>query len=310
MSTGRDYVIKGLLPEQCVAVAWGAPQSGKSFWAFDMAMHIALGFEYRGRRVRGGPVIYVAGEGQHGFGKRKQAFAQERMAGDEPADFYLIGEPLDLVGERDGLEKAIGELLQTPSLIVLDTLNRTIRGDENNPEDMRAYFNAADNLRQKFSCAVLIVHHCGHDGQKPRGHSSLIGNADNIFSVTRTGNIRTVEVEKNKDGPQGDRLSFELSEVELGEDDDGDPLTSCVVTPVDAPTTPAQNQRLTETQQALLTILQEAGPAGLTTDEWNKEAREVGVGAHRQALYTNRMKLKNKQLVHQSQDGKWHITSR
>jgi hypothetical protein len=33
-------------------------------------------------------------------------------------------------------------------------------------------------LRQAFGCAVVIVHHCGHDNNKLRDHTAPIGAAD------------------------------------------------------------------------------------------------------------------------------------
>jgi len=73
-SLQRSYLVKGLLPREGLVVVWGAPKSGKSFWVFDLAMHIALGWEYRGRRVTQGAVVYVACEGEAGFKLRVEAF--------------------------------------------------------------------------------------------------------------------------------------------------------------------------------------------------------------------------------------------
>jgi RecA-family ATPase len=69
-----DYCVKGVLPRSGLAVVWGPPKQGKSFWTFDMLMHVALGWKYRGHRVRQGPVIYVCLEGAPGFRKRIEAF--------------------------------------------------------------------------------------------------------------------------------------------------------------------------------------------------------------------------------------------
>ena len=61
--TESAYLIKGLIPRVGLTVVWGPPKSGKSFWTFDVVMHIALGWEYRDRRVKQGSVVYVACEG-------------------------------------------------------------------------------------------------------------------------------------------------------------------------------------------------------------------------------------------------------
>ena len=50
---------------------------------------------------------------------------------------------------------------QTPAVVVIDTLNRSLNGNENDSKDMAAYIRAADAIRETFHCAVIIVHHCG-----------------------------------------------------------------------------------------------------------------------------------------------------
>ena len=54
VGTEPQYLVKGIIPRVGLTVIWGPPKSGKSFWTFDVAMHVALGWTYRGRRVRRG----------------------------------------------------------------------------------------------------------------------------------------------------------------------------------------------------------------------------------------------------------------
>jgi RecA-family ATPase len=54
LSTDRRYLVKGLIPYPGLTVIWGPPKSGKSFWTLDLAMHVALGRKYRGKRVHRG----------------------------------------------------------------------------------------------------------------------------------------------------------------------------------------------------------------------------------------------------------------
>ena len=59
-STDPAYRVKGILPREGVGDAWGRAKSGKSFWAYDLSMHVALGWPYRGRRVKQCCVAYLA----------------------------------------------------------------------------------------------------------------------------------------------------------------------------------------------------------------------------------------------------------
>ena len=62
ISLGRErrYLVKGLIPNPGLSVIWGPPKSGKSFWTFDLVMHVALGWEYRGREFTKGQSYTVA----------------------------------------------------------------------------------------------------------------------------------------------------------------------------------------------------------------------------------------------------------
>jgi AAA domain len=248
------YLVKGLVPRVGLIVAWGPPKCGKSFWCFDLAMHVALGWEYRGRRVRKGSVIYCALEGQSGFGARADAFRQRHMneeIGEVP--FYLMPTPLDLVADHAELIAEIQAELadQKPALIVLDTLNRSLRGSESSDEDMSAYVRAADAMRARFECAVLVIHHCGVSGDRPRGHTSLTGAADAQLSVARDGENVVVRVEWMKDGPEGEEITSRLVPMEVGVDTEGDPITSCVIEPIDGNAAKPATTRKLPTRQKL-----------------------------------------------------------
>ena len=112
-------------------------------------------------------------------------------------------------------------------------------------------------MREAFECAVIIVHHCGVDGTRPRGHTSLTGTVDAQLAVKRdvADNV-LVTVEHMKDGPEGDVIGSRLERVELGVDEDGDPITSCVIVPVEISETKAtEGPRLTKNQQTMFSIL-------------------------------------------------------
>jgi hypothetical protein len=198
LTTSAVYLVKNLIPASGLVLIWGEPKCGKSFWLFDLLMHVALGWEYRGLRVKAGTVVYLALEGASGFKRRVEAFRQ-RHAEAEGADFYLIFAPLDLISDHKALIASIRaqlSILDTPAVVAIDTLNRSLRGSENSDEDTAAYVRAADAIRDAFDCCVPIIHHCGHNADRPRGHSSLLGAADVQIAVKRQGAniVASVEV--------------------------------------------------------------------------------------------------------------------
>ena len=234
MSTTARYLVKGLIPHVGMAVVWGPPKCGKSFFVFDMVAHVAAGWRYRGRKIRQCPVVYFALEGQEGFTARIEAFKLEHGVADIP--FYLSSDRIVLPQDGAAVVRSIREEFPEvrPGIVVLDTLNRSISGSENDPADMGQYVRAADMIREAFNCVVIIIHHCGVEGARPRGHTSLTGATDAQLAVKRdaAGNIVTT-VEFMKDGPEGDEIVSALEQVTVGTNDDGDAITSCIIRAVE-----------------------------------------------------------------------------
>jgi hypothetical protein len=101
---------------------------------------------------------------------------------------------------------------------------------------MARFLAAAERVAQELNCVVIIVHHCGIDASRPRGHTSLSGAVESQLKVERgnTGEV-FVTVELAKDFAEGTEIVSRLEPVELGTDLDGDPITSLVVLPVEGP---------------------------------------------------------------------------
>ena len=166
-------------------------------------MHVALGWKYRGRKVRQGAAVYCALEGCAAFKNRIEAFRQAKLADNaDEVPFHLMASPMALVADHPALIASIRATLDTvpPAAVVIDTLNRSLAGSESDDRDMAAYVKASDAIRDAFNCAVIIVHHCGHEGTRPRGHSSLMGALDVQIAVKRDTSdniIATVELMKD-----------------------------------------------------------------------------------------------------------------
>jgi AAA domain/Bifunctional DNA primase/polymerase, N-terminal len=236
---GNDplYLVDELIPIRGLVDVWGKAKCCKSFWTFDLCFHIAMGWEYRDRYVQQGAVIYCAFEGAHGYKKRKEALRRHyNIAEDAQVPLYLMPGQANLIAEHAQLIASITTQLGEvrPVAVVLDTLNKSLFGSENKDVDMGNYVRAAEAVRDAFDCVVMIVHHCGYDDTRPRGHSSLPGAVDAQLAVTRVENIITVTVEMMRDGPEETQVVSEVVPVDVGVDRNGKTLTSLVVVPSSA----------------------------------------------------------------------------
>jgi hypothetical protein len=306
LSTERRYLVKGIIPHPGLTVIWGPPKSGKSFWTSDVVLHAALGWEYRERRVKQGSVVYCCFEGQSGIQARVEAFRQRFLTEEvEDVPFFLQPVTMDLVKEHGELIAAIRNVNQVPVAVVLDTLNRSLVGSESSDEDMSAYVRATDAIRDAFNCSVLVVHHCGVSGDRPRGHTSLTGAAEAQLAVKKDLNENViVTVEYMKDGKNGDTIVSRLELVEeVGLDEDGDRITSCVVVPSETQAATENATKLTQNQRTFFDVLARAGRP-LSAEEWAELADEAGLTFKRRATYWDlRNALQKKGLIYEGVNG-------
>lgn len=258
----RPYLVKGWIDRGAFSVIYGESNVGKTFLALDMAMHVAAGEDWHGNRVTGGTVVYVASEGGRGIWHRVEAIWKARRTLAERAknQCLMLPVPLDMHGSLDrvAIVQTLLALPERPSLVVIDTLARSMgTGDENASADMGAFIAAVDDIRTKTGAHVSVIHHAGKDATRgARGHSSLRAAVDTEIELKRDGKIITAETRKQRDMEGGKVFAYSLQVVPLGEDQDGDPITSCVVTPCDTP--PKRGPKITGQANIALQALSDA----------------------------------------------------
>jgi hypothetical protein len=228
----RQYLVKGVLGAGEMSIWYGAPGCGKSFLLLDIARHVAAGENWFERRVRQGSALYVAAEGGGGLRNRVTAMLEnKRDTSTLPLRF--IQNTVDLLHPGRVISEIVDEAREmSAALIVIDTLSRALAGgNENSPDDMGAFILNVDRIREETGAHIAIVHHGPKSGSdSPRGHSSLLGAADTCVKIEKRGSCVTAKIEKNKDDAEGSIFDFMMKVREIEFDDDGDPVTSCILT--------------------------------------------------------------------------------
>lgn len=230
----HQWLVRGVLPKEGLAAIYGPPGSGKSFLALDLLANIAAGRDWFCNTVKStAPIVYVALEGEAGVARRVRAWAIKNGA--MPERFRAVIQPVDIRRplSRNALIDAIQAEQMSGGVLCLDTLSRAAPGiDENNSAEMGEIIGAAKALQTRLGGLVVLVHHSGKDATKGlRGHSSLLAALDAVIEVSRDGDRREWRLAKAKDGEDGAAHGFKLAIVELGDDPDGEPITSCVCHP-------------------------------------------------------------------------------
>ena len=224
-------LIKGLLNLDSLAWSIGAPGSKKSFVVLDMAARIARGLPWQRLRVTQGPVVLIAAEGAGGLSSRVRAWQKVYGSIGGAEVFRVLPRPVqasDAVGWQV-LVEACRRI--RPVFVVLDTQARvTVGMEENSATDMGQFIEAAERIRQATGACVGVVHHTGRSGGDARGSSAIDGaQSTELKIVKQDGLTGVLRVEKQKDLEEREEMLLYFDRVVLGQDLDGDEVSSLVL---------------------------------------------------------------------------------
>ena len=231
------WLVKGWMPENCLGMLHGPSGSGKTFVMLDLCLTMAAGIgEWNGQRAKAGCVIYLAGEGNYGMRSRVAAWLQSRSL--READMLVSKSGCDL-NTPQGWQHAMQYVRQVAAsrpvlAVVVDTLHRFLKGDENSAEDAKTMIDACDAMRREAGCAVWLVHHTGlADGaqNRARGSSAWRGALDVELGINGDGDRKALVQHKMKDAEQARPVQYVLEPVEIAgwTDEDGEPVKGAVV---------------------------------------------------------------------------------
>lgn len=251
----KRWLIKGWMPAgPTLMMVFGQSGHGKTFFILDMMLHIATAqSQWCGCKVSPGNVVYLCGEGQQGIRERVAAWAQDKGL-TTLGNRMFISQGASLLDTPDGLAKVRQSITDSglkPDLIVIDTLNRFMAGDENDTRDASQFITICDRLESEYKCTVCLIHHVGVSEaakNRARGSSAFLGALDMQIMVSKNGELRTATMTKNKDGKEEPPVSFHLKDVKLAGwvDIDGEQESSAVMDPTSdkpAPRISAQQKK-------------------------------------------------------------------
>lgn len=233
-SMAVGWLVKHVVPSDSIGMMYGGSGTFKSFIALDMALHVAHGLPWMGRRTEQGAVLYIAAEGGAGLWGRIEAWHKQRNLRweDIRTTFRVVPVALDLTNDAWRVVEVAQSFGISFALVISDTFSQTFGGDENKANEVAAYFRElGTRWRALWHCSVLIIHHTGHAAtERPRGSSVMRANLDYMMGVFRDEQemMATLTCGKQKDGEAFKDSMFSLSVQQLRNDADNDPVTSLV----------------------------------------------------------------------------------
>ncbi|MCK9506691.1 MAG: AAA family ATPase, partial [Porticoccaceae bacterium] len=259
-----EYLIDGVLPEDGFAALVGASGTGKSFVGLDIACSVATGKQWHGLDSQRGLVVYISAEGANGLRRRKRGWEQHHGT---PAPLMRILPAAPLLDSADALllstvvQQAAKYTGERVKLVVVDTVNRTMSGDENSASDMANFVRGCQVVQQDNQCAVLVIHHSGHgDKERARGSSAFFAALDmEIFLKPIGADIVELINTKNKDAESFQPMRLSLCPVTLEGivDRKGRPVVTLVASKASlGQELQAAQFSLTDRQRALLDMIE------------------------------------------------------
>lgn len=300
------WLVKGLI-ERGLILLFGPSGAGKSFIAMYLAFCVAAGGDFFGRNVERGPVIYICGEGRSGAYRRLAALAAHYRVKIPDESLFLSRRAVNLdLGSvaplQEDIQAAISATGRPPVLLVIDTLARSLVGDENSQKDMAEFVNAVDKICSEFGCTSLVIHHTGHAEdslKRARGSSVLPAAADSIIRCAD----RMLTWTKTKDAEPPGHIPFTLKKISVGKDEDGGEISSAVIVEAGERMAPRtshiglkDDERLAMETLVKLSAKGEfrAGLHWVGLDEWRAEFVRLHCGDNKKSKLTAHLRSRKK----------------
>jgi hypothetical protein len=268
-----SWLVKNWLQDNALVMVHGPSGGGKTFVVLDWCMSMAGGLDdWAGNKVKQATVVYLAGEGHAGLRGRIAAWKQKRKI--KKLAMWVSKSGCDL-NTPQGYQQVCEQLRSMkikPSVIVVDTLHRFLKGDENSAQDTKTMLDACAALMMEFNCTVILVHHTGVSDEaqhRARGSSAWRGALEIEISIVPAKGSSPMEIvqRKSKDSELAEPLYCTLEKVEIEGwlDDDGEPVSSAVIEFADAPVKAQKESSFDKNLR-------------LFKNAWWRSGAEIGVG--------------------------------
>jgi putative DNA primase/helicase len=187
-----DWLVDGILERGANGVIVAEPKVGKSWLAADLAICLALGVDFLGRKVpRAVKVAFVSREDNPSLTRwRLCALFRAKVApSPKHVEAYVKNLWINtreqskqlLLDNDEQLAELMADLrIVKPEFLILDVLNTLHQKDENDNSEMRRVFERLDGIQREIGCAIGLCHHYNKTGSgsmtmRMRGSSAIAG---------------------------------------------------------------------------------------------------------------------------------------
>jgi hypothetical protein len=266
----KNWIIKNVIAEGETSSWIGPPGAGKSALVTDLAIYIASGKDWRGHRSKQQcGVVYLALERGELVKRRLIAHARQTLGFPVKLPFSIARQVIDLVKPT-----CVAEIIATindaaehhgckTGVVIIDTYAKGIAaggGDENSAKDQNVTLANLRRVQEETGVHIAIVGHTGKDeGKGARGSNAFVGDVDMMVQFSGDKDQRVATIIKNNDGAEGLLTRYKLEVAVLGQDDDGDDITTAIISADKMDSAKDINRaKLNNTQQRAMELLERA----------------------------------------------------
>jgi hypothetical protein len=236
----KVWILKGVIAKDETSSWIGPPGTGKSALITDIVIHIASGEDWRGNRSKQScGVVYFALERAGLVKRRLTAHAQRTGVNDLP---IAVGAQIIDLSKSDCIAAIVATIREAEAhfgcavgMIVIDTYSKGIAaggGDENSAKDQNMTLGNLRRVQEETGVHVALVGHTGKEEDRgARGSNAHLADVDLMVQIKGDSDskLKTAVIVKNNDGPEDILTRFELEIAILGKDEDGDDITTAIL---------------------------------------------------------------------------------
>ena len=183
-----------LAADSMIMVTGKAKRAFKTWLVFLMSMSASSGKSYgllKPARPANGLIIEVEGARKPTANRFKMIERGTGLSLAQCPNLYMMHQQRFLLEDKHSIAQ-LGQFIKERNIqfIVLDTLVKLSRGDENDAREMTIALNGIEELRKHNQASAIYIHHTSKPGSHPkdiddeiRGSSALAGAFDQHFAI-------------------------------------------------------------------------------------------------------------------------------
>jgi hypothetical protein len=338
----KQWILKGIIAKGETSAWIAPPAAGKSALLTEISVHCAAQIDWRGHKAKEACGVVIFALERADLIKRRLRAYQQRD-GRQALPIAVADAVLNLLDPScvDTIVSTVREAEQrfgcSVGFIGIDTYAKGIAaggGDEDKARDQNLAAANLRNVHTRLAVHIALIGHTGkNEDRGARGSNAHLADVDVMVQISGD-SIKVAQVVKANDQPERSIAEFTLEVFELGRDEDGDPVTTAIVSAEHFEARPSRSAgkskkaNLRPVPTAALHALYEciadkpaaiptdphvpAGVTGVTLDDWRdrllKQAIVNAKGNPREQFRRIRVTLQNAKIIGIWEDFVWPVT--